>query len=253
MESVGVEACKNGGGARRFYERMGGMIAAAYLLQAVDCHRDNLIAAGEYPVLVDTDTLWHSTPSGIAKAPFELLYHTGFFPSPDPRSLQSRSSILGSAKVGQHVARIGKTYLRPARYEPQLVKGFSRAWFCLLGTKKRRAAFLVRLRRIGTRERRCIYWPTEKYAAIIRASIQPASLRSGIERSLFIGRLCQRTSAAAIVTQKESEALRGLDIPYLVRSAKEPTSLDVGSVPAPVITALKNVLHPDYTSLLQLP
>lgn len=243
MEWVAAASCKDGAEARRFYERMGGMIAAAYLLKAVDCHRDNLIAAGEYPVLVDADALWHSTPSGIVKTPLELLYHTGFFPSSKPRSLQSRSSILGQAKAGQHIPRIGKRSLHPGRYEHEIVKSFSRAWLCLLGTKVRRKAFLERLRRIRSRPRRCIYWPTEKYAAIMRASIHPASLLSGIERFLLITRLCQRSSVSATVIQKEVQALKGLDIPYFVRSAKEPMSLDIGSVPASVIKALRRALH----------
>ena len=59
MEYVEPAACKNEAEARRFYQRMGALIAAAYLLKAVDCHRDNLIASGENPVLVDADALWH--------------------------------------------------------------------------------------------------------------------------------------------------------------------------------------------------
>ena len=75
------------------------MIAAAYLLKAVDCHRDNLIASGEDPVLVDADALWHVSPATKAQTPLDLLYRTGFFPNSNPRSLQSRSSVLGP---GQH-------------------------------------------------------------------------------------------------------------------------------------------------------
>ena len=51
MERIEAGPCKNRAEARRFYERLGGLIAVAYLLRAVDCHRDNLIASGEDPVL----------------------------------------------------------------------------------------------------------------------------------------------------------------------------------------------------------
>ena len=59
MEYVEPTSCESRAAARRFYERIGGLIAAAHLLKLVDCHRDNLIACGEHPVLVDVDALWH--------------------------------------------------------------------------------------------------------------------------------------------------------------------------------------------------
>lgn len=62
MECIEPASCKDEEAVRRFYQRMGGMIAAAYLLKAVDCHRENVIAAGEYPLLVDVDALWHVSP-----------------------------------------------------------------------------------------------------------------------------------------------------------------------------------------------
>lgn len=44
---------------RRIYRRQGGYLALLYLLQATDFHAENLIAAGEQPVLVDLETLFH--------------------------------------------------------------------------------------------------------------------------------------------------------------------------------------------------
>jgi lantibiotic modifying enzyme len=44
MEEVKFAACKDEAAARRFYKRLGGMIAAAYVIGTVDCHRDNVIA-----------------------------------------------------------------------------------------------------------------------------------------------------------------------------------------------------------------
>src|SRR5436190_1933921 len=78
-----------------FYQRLGGMIAAAYLLKAVDCHRENVIAVGEYPILVDVDALWHVSPLTRTQSLATVLYRTGFLPNSRPGSLQSRSSVLG--------------------------------------------------------------------------------------------------------------------------------------------------------------
>jgi len=242
MERVEVTTCKNHAAARRFYERIGGMIAAAYLLKAVDCHRENVIASGEDPVLVDADALWHFSPGTKAQAPLEVLYRTGFFRNSNSRSLQSRSSVLGGSKTGQHVPRIGTEPLDPRQYKHEIVRGFDKAWNSLLGTKDRRRAFARRLQRIRSRERRSIHGATEKYAAIRRASIQPAALRSGIERNLLIARLCQRDSVSSSVIQAEIYALKELDIPYFVEGGQEHVAFEKGNMPVEVGEALRRAL-----------
>ncbi len=224
MEWVDAAPCKNPEAARRFYERMGGMIAAAYLLKAVDCHRDNLIASGEDPVLVDAETLWHVSPGTETQSPLELLSRTGFFPNSNSRSLQSRSSVLGRTMTGP--------------YEQEMINGFRTGWDCILGTKQRRRAFARRLRRIQAQERRWIYRATEKYEEIRRASIQPAALRSGAERQRLIDRLCRCGPVASEAIEAEVKALERLDIPYFVRSGKGRTWLDPSSMRTAVCEAL---------------
>jgi len=242
MERIEVAPCKNDATARHFYERIGGLMAAAYLLKAVDCHRDNLIASGEDPVLVDADALWHVSAATKAQTPLDLLYRTGFLPNANPRSLQSRSSVLGRTKTGKHVARIGAKPLSAVQYEREIVKGFSRAWHCILGTKDRRRGFAKRLRRIRSRKRRWIYRPTEKYAAVRRASIQPAALRSEVERDLIISNLCSGRALTFTVIHAEIDALKGLDIPYFLRGSKERIALDRGNMPVDVCEALRRAL-----------
>ncbi len=51
-EEVGDEA-----GLERFYRRMGSQLATLWVLGATDFHRENLIAAGEFPVLVDYESI----------------------------------------------------------------------------------------------------------------------------------------------------------------------------------------------------
>jgi lantibiotic modifying enzyme len=239
MERIEPSPCKDQPAARRFYRRMGGIIGAACVLRAVDCHRDNIIAAGEHPILVDAEALCHLSSETKAATSVDLLRQTGFLPGPNRRSLQSRSSVLGPATVGQHVPRLRGHALSTARYDGEIVDGFRRAWSCTLGTTKRRVAFIRRLRRICSRKRRWIYRPTETYAAIARASIQPAALRSGIERELLIARFCSRKTVSAKIIHAEIAALKRLDIPYFARRIKQPLSFEKGSVPTEVIETLR--------------
>ena len=216
MEYVESGSLGSKAAALRFYERMGGTIAAAYLLKAVDCHRDNLIAAGEHPILVDADAMWHVSPSAKAPSLTDLLYRTGFFPNESPGSLQSRSSALGPGTAGKHVPRLHGQPLKPDHYKREMARGFARAWKCILGTPSARVGFARRLRQIRLTERRWFYRATETYAAVREASIQPPALRSHQDRELLIRHQCSQNEVVPPVIEAEVRALKQLDVPYFV-------------------------------------
>ena len=238
MEEVDAAPCKSKAAIRRFYQRLGGIIAAAYLLKAVDCHRENLIASGEDPVLVDMEALWHISPPIRRHTFSDILYQTGFFPNRNPRSLQSRSSVLGPGTTGKHVPRFAGKPVKPDQYRRELALGFARAWRAILGTHKTRAAFTRQLRRIQSTERRWFYWATETYAAIREASIQPQALRSVRERETLLRLRCKRDNVAPEVIEAEVRALAQLDIPYFARRTNETLPPDLTPVPGELITAL---------------
>jgi lantibiotic modifying enzyme len=242
MEFVEATSCKNEAEIRRFYERLGGMIAAVYLLKAVDCHRENVIAAGEHPVLVDVDALWHVSPLTKTQPLPDVLYRTGFFPNERRRSLQSRSSVLGWSRTGNHLARINGRAVVTSDYVQEILNGFSRGWQCLVGTARRRAGFRKRLGRIRARPRRWIYLATEKYAAIRRASLSPVALRSEEAWDALVTRLCARSSVSRTVSQSEIKALRQLDLPYFVRKTGEAMPADSRTVPPEITEAIRNAL-----------
>ena len=242
MEYVESASLGNEAAARRFYQRMGGIIAAAHLLRAVDCHRDNLIASGEHPVLVDADALWHVVPLTKTESAADLLYRTGFFPNAYARSLQSRSSILGPAATGHHLPQLAGKPLAAARYPREITRGFARAWRCILGTRRAREAFARRLRRIRFTERRWIYRATQTYASILDASIQPAALRSARERGLLIRGRCTRGPSEWVVTDAEVRALKQLDVPYFTSRANRSLPPDRSAIPRRLIRALSAAL-----------
>jgi lantibiotic modifying enzyme len=244
MEEIRFAPCKDHAAAHRFYKRLGSLIAAAYRLKAVDCHRDNVIAAGEYPVLFDAEALWHVSRKTRIQSPLDALYETGFFPSDNRRSSwQYRSSVLGKTTTGQHIPRIGAKPLSAARYKREIVNGFSRAWRCILGTPEKRAAFVRWVRRRRAIERRWIYWPTANYDRIRRASIQPTALRSGIERDILIARSCARSAVSPALIRAEIEALTRLDIPYFTRKIEQGSFYDERNVLPDVLKALRRAVH----------
>jgi type 2 lantibiotic biosynthesis protein LanM len=63
-EYVAVSPCASGDQVTRFYQRQGSYLALLYALEATDLHNENLIAAGEDPVLVDLEALFHPRVHG---------------------------------------------------------------------------------------------------------------------------------------------------------------------------------------------
>lgn len=245
MEEIKFAPCKDEAAARRFYKRLGGMIAAAYLVKAVDCHRDNVIASGEHPVLVDAETLWHPAGNNKITSPVDELAATGFLPSSGRRSsYQYRSSALARTSPGKHTPRVAVTPLRAAQYEIEIVNGFRRAWRCLLGAKVRRVALTRRLRRLRGQEWRRIHRSTEAYDKILQASIEPAALQTGADRHAIIASLCRRSEVGEPVIRKEIEALKRLDIPYFLERwiAGLPVP-DQNAVPPEISEALRRAVR----------
>ena len=68
VEFVSTETCTSSDEVRRFYQRQGGYLALLFALEATDFHSENLIAAGEHPVLVDLESLLHPRIRGIDSA-----------------------------------------------------------------------------------------------------------------------------------------------------------------------------------------
>lgn len=59
VEFIAVASCSSAAEVSRFYQRQGSYLAILYALEAADFHCENLIAAGEHPMLVDLEALFH--------------------------------------------------------------------------------------------------------------------------------------------------------------------------------------------------
>jgi class II lanthipeptide synthase len=229
MEPIAPVQCKSQAEARRFYRRIGGLLCVGHLLRIVDCHCENMIAAGEYPVFVDTETLWHLNNT-FSPNNNDALLETGLLPL--PRSYPDSEypcSPLGNIEPGPYTPCLNGKPLSATRYVEEIEKGFSQTWCWLLENEERQAALLKRIRRIAQQQHRRLYWPTLKYITIREASLRPTALRSSARRSLLLQRWCKRKGVAAAVVQDEVEAIARLDIPYFLR-----TSSVSGRLPDPL-------------------
>ena len=60
-EFVSPQSCTSRKEVARFYERSGGYLALLHCLAATDFHHENVLAAGEHPVLADLEALFHAS------------------------------------------------------------------------------------------------------------------------------------------------------------------------------------------------
>jgi len=59
VEFVEAGGCDSAEQVGRFYQRLGGLLALFYAMEATDFHFENVVASGEHPVPVDLESLFH--------------------------------------------------------------------------------------------------------------------------------------------------------------------------------------------------
>jgi type 2 lantibiotic biosynthesis protein LanM len=110
VEFVEHLPCRDHDEARRYYERAGMLLCLFYVLEGTDCHYENIIASGEYPVLIDTETLMHHRAREIVPEDenaqteaFEQIGHsvlrTGLLP---------RWELSADERTAYHVSGLGE-------------------------------------------------------------------------------------------------------------------------------------------------
>ncbi len=65
VEFAPYDACADLPAVARYYQRTGALACLVYCLRGSDCHMENIVAAGEYPTLVDCETLIEPWPRAL--------------------------------------------------------------------------------------------------------------------------------------------------------------------------------------------
>ncbi|WP_083780218.1 DUF4135 domain-containing protein [Kyrpidia tusciae] len=81
---VEARPCPDEEAVRRFYRRTGALLAVAYCINGNDFHFENLIAGGEYPFLVDWETIFTQRP------PYDF---------PDTADVRAKEQVVNSVLV----------------------------------------------------------------------------------------------------------------------------------------------------------
>lgn len=240
MEAAHPAPCENEADVRRYYRRAGMLLALVYLLNGTDLHRENLIASGPDPVLVDLEMLFASQPRGLdpasgATALIQALHASVLISGLLPfHPLQNKGEEL-SALTGRFFAdeilvrewsevntdemdfapvarppeatppnlpRRGEAVRLPHEEEESLVSGFEEMYRWLIGHARD-----LPLEAFKGCQSRHMVRNTQDYMLILMKAREPAFLKDGAARSLQIDRLASRL---LIDRKGDPEAIRQL-------------------------------------------
>jgi type 2 lantibiotic biosynthesis protein LanM len=245
MEYIQAAPCPDRAAAERFYRRQGHYLALLYVLEASDMHYENIVAAGEYPYLIDLEGLCQPqlteqpAPASVRRIgllPLRLWSH-GAYAGVDLSGLggSANQALPGvhacwqdlnrdTMAVGYRPAETAAALNRPqlndqplqsASFVAQIVAGFEQTYHSLLAHRSRLEDTI--LAGFSTALVRVIARPTQSYAIILRHSLHPNVCRDASDRERILDYLWlavpQQPWLQALVAA-EQRALWRNDVPW---------------------------------------
>lgn len=253
MEFVSAADCGSAPEVRRFYARQGGFLALFYVLRAMDLHFENIVAAGEHPVIVDLESILQPGPPHDDPLASDFLrdsvVRVGLLPvrdwenetspgldvsglggldgqlPPRPQPFWARQAtdemhfareVRPIAIRSGHRPTLNGQAVMAEDYVDDVVEGFTRTYRLLLAHGVDLLSNDGPLSRFATCEVRVLLRPTSVYGLMLRESFHPDFLRDALERERFFDKLWLQVPHRPFlwrVIDAEQKALRRGDVP----------------------------------------
>ena len=215
MEQVRPRECNSFAAVREFYFRWGAQAALAQLLHACDLHRENWLAIGKQPILVDAELIGH-TKCGSLPA----LLETGLLP------LTRRDRVGAYRGIAPFDAAaltepprtcwpsMKGTAQAPVKYINDLVGGF-RAVHHILADRRVATQFFDEVISPMNRRRahRTLFRSTAEYVWLLGVSLQPRLMAGLGKRRRWLQRECCGTGSTRAIALAEAHSLFRCDVP----------------------------------------
>jgi type 2 lantibiotic biosynthesis protein LanM len=228
-EHVSRSACESRDQIERFYERCGANLAVLYAFAATDFHFENVIAVGEYPVLVDLEALFHPLtgvmPTGATDIAAReiatsvlgvglLPHRMGYGPDSagidfsgigaEPGQLSPHDVMLpkqlGTDRMAFEPTRVpvgGRNHrpslegvdIESAAYAQFIARGFLQTYRLLRNSRDELLAPGGWVDAFADDEVRVIVRPTQMYGTMLQTSFHPDLLHDARDRDKYFGKL----------------------------------------------------------------
>ncbi|XCP83819.1 type 2 lanthipeptide synthetase LanM [Roseburia hominis] len=236
---------------KNYYQRVGGHVFLTYLLGTRDLHYENIIAAGEYPVLVDLEAIFsvnNSQPevsvekevrrrlnqsvlaSGLLPVYVWNKYGEGvnicalngkggqLYPVELPYIENGGTSDMRIAyqkrfsKPAKNLAKKDGEFMEPSHYKKEILRGYIKAYCAAMRGETELLKIIDGWEEIHSR---IILCDTQRYTMLLSASYHPDLMRDETDRERFLCSLWKgrKENQKCIVECEVASLLRG-DIPY---------------------------------------
>ncbi|PWJ47969.1 type 2 lanthipeptide synthetase LanM family protein [Faecalicatena contorta] len=260
---VEYKSCKSQKQLKDYYLRLGVQLFLTYFLGTKDLHCENVIAFGEYPVLIDLELLVNIPGSKERKTVNKEIYHqlsqsvlyTGLLPfyywNQNGEGINS-SAINGLSgqqypfkvpfianektsemrveyhypvsKNVQNLAKVDGIFYEPYLHRKELLDGFIKAYQQVVYNK---SGFRKLLEKLCVVKSRFLAADTQRYSMILSSSYHPSLLMDGAAREVFLYTLWKgRNQQDKKIIKSEVESLLKGDIPYFYYYVNERRLLD---------------------------
>jgi len=253
VEFIDKATCHSPDEVQRFYERQGAYLALLYVVAATDLHFENLVAAGEHPMFIDLEALFHQRPhrqeiDPAAQALTEsvlavrLLPQTAYVEGIDqPVDFSALGATAGqtlpylAARLqaphtddmrialehaelppGHHLPTLRGEAVDLREHSADLLAGFERMYELLATHREELLAPAGLFARFADVEVRHIARITQIYSILHDMSLHPDRLRDALDRDRWLDRLWAQAKdfpTLARLIQAERADLYRNDIP----------------------------------------
>lgn len=250
-ENIENKSCSRKEEVRNYYYRMGIHLFLGYALSASDLHGENIIAHGEYPVIVDMETFpgyYIKTEESSADKKIETMLagsviHTGMLPVlswgkdgnavsvsamsngdiittpfslPVVKNRETSDICIGYApakfQLKECIVRLRGEKVCAGDYVEELVRGFQSAYLTALKDEKVKEM----LSGFFDGRARIVLRHTQQYAMYLMLSFHPDFMGNMEQRRKLLSSMHREgeTDLQKRIRDSEIKSLMGMDIPY---------------------------------------
>ena len=230
MEFLQTKGCESPTAVRLFYFRWGAQAALAQILGATDLHRDNWLAVGAQPILVDAELIGDAEPTSFRGTsnskhrqslpallqtgllPFTSRDHAGFY-----RGIAPLDATIQKAPPPNCWPRYGRVAQEPSRYVNDLVSGFEVVAEVFGSPRTAQRFFREVVLQTAGQDQRVLLRATAQYARLLSESFDARNMISAGDRWRHLVRECCASAANRRVGLAEARSLLRCDIPKFTR------------------------------------
>ena len=252
-EFVEARECKTKKELESYYYRFGEILFVSYLLNTTDMHVENVIACGEYPFIIDAETVLDNVRivrsetagdvinekirrsvlySGLLPAYRYVLKGKGInmsaingkedetIPILSPVLKQQGTSEMHfeyeypKTKKNNNLATLEGVFIKPSHFMDEICTGFESLYqYCAMNKHKICAALAI-FKNINIRH---IVQDTQRYSMLLHTSFNPDFMQNGRDRQLMLCTLLrdsEEIQGSVEIAKCEIDDMLHMDIPY---------------------------------------